>query len=542
MILNLIIIFNYIFFSNEEIINNGVYYIEFNKIYFRYLRDKIYLSEDFQYPFTSFRIEKQLHTFKKTYYMIGQISTGYQFGLVENNKLIFQTKKNNFQLWKFIRTKDNKYLIQNINGCYLIVTGLKIICGLKEEYQPTEFEVIKIFFETDKNVKFDDLKILRNEPIDVLIKYIDLYDPNLNRTGIHQIDKDYDNEELRYSLRSILKNIPWVRKIFILMPNEKVRYLKDYNLIKDKIVYVKDKDILGYDSSNDRAFQFRYWKLKEFGLSNNFIVMDDDYFIGNKLRKNDFFFVKNEKILPVIPTDIFIKIDRETIKKNCEFYKEKAEYSKEEQNYDIFSYSKFLTLSFILSIFNASVGQTFFIPKFTHNALPLNLQEIKEVYDIIYNSSYKYTTLDAPSRHIKGIQFQIFMLSYIFLKYDRNINNIPCNFIELEKSISANYNFSLFCINKGAGKYTSINYNNAKVVMEYLFPLPTPYEIINYSFVNITFNLTYSLNMELFKSETIRTHMIMKSKCFQFSLLIIIFFIVLFFKYYIQKLFFKIEN
>ena len=200
---------------------------------------------------------------------------------------------------------------------------MKIICGLKEEYQATEFDIIKIFFEIDKNVKFNDLKILRNEPIDVLIKYIDLYDSNLNRTGIHQIDKDYDNEELRYSLRSILKNIPWVRKLFILMPNEKVRYLKDYNLIKDKIVYVKDKDILGYDSSNDRAFQFRYWKLKEFGLSNNFIAMDDDYFIGNKLSKNDFFYVKNGKILPVIPTDIFIKIDRKLLKIIANFIKKR---------------------------------------------------------------------------------------------------------------------------------------------------------------------------------------------------------------------------
>ena len=151
--------------------------------------------------------------------------------LVENKLLIFQRKRNNLQLWKFKRTKDNKYLIQNINGCYLIVYDLKIICSLKEEYKATEFDVIKIFFEIDKSVKFDELKILRNEPIDVLIKYIDLYDPNLNRTGIHQIDKDYDNEELRYSLRSILKNIPWVRKIFILMPNEKVRYLKDYIVI-----------------------------------------------------------------------------------------------------------------------------------------------------------------------------------------------------------------------------------------------------------------------------------------------------------------------
>ena len=70
-----------------------------------------------------------------------------------------------------------------------------------------------------------------------MIKYIDLRDPNLLRNGIHQISKDYDNEELRYSLRSILINIPWVRKIFILMPNDKVRFLKDYS-IGGKIIKV----------------------------------------------------------------------------------------------------------------------------------------------------------------------------------------------------------------------------------------------------------------------------------------------------------------
>ena len=123
--------------------------------------------------------------------------------------------------------------------------------------------------------------MIEKEPIDVLIKYIDLRDPNLKRNGIHQINKDYDNDELKYSVRSILKYI----KIFILMPNEKVRYFKEYDLIKEKIVYVKDKDILGYDSSNSLAFQFRYWKMENFGISNNFIIMDDDYFIGNYLKK-----------------------------------------------------------------------------------------------------------------------------------------------------------------------------------------------------------------------------------------------------------------
>ena len=99
-------------------------------------------------------------------------------------------------------------------------------------------------------------KLIEKEPIDIVIKYIDLTDKTLNRTGIKQLKKDQDNEELRYSVRSILENIPWVRKIFILMPNEKVKYFKPYEEIKEKIIYVKDKDLLNYDSDNNIFIYF----------------------------------------------------------------------------------------------------------------------------------------------------------------------------------------------------------------------------------------------------------------------------------------------
>ena len=72
-------------------------------------------------------------------------------------------------------------------------------------------------------------------------------DKNLFREGIKQTKKDEDNEELKFSVRSIFKYVPWVRKIFIIMPNEKVRFFKPYEEIKDKFVYVKDKDFIGFD-------------------------------------------------------------------------------------------------------------------------------------------------------------------------------------------------------------------------------------------------------------------------------------------------------
>ena len=146
-----------------------------------------------------------------------------------------------------------------------------------------------IFIELYQNSSQENSELLEKEPIDVLIKYIDFSDKNIAASGLRNISNDFKNEELRFSVRSILQNIPWIRKIFILMPNEKVRFFKNYSEINEKIIYVHDKDILGHESANVHAFQYRIWKLKEYGLSENFISMDDDYFIGKPLEKSDFF-------------------------------------------------------------------------------------------------------------------------------------------------------------------------------------------------------------------------------------------------------------
>jgi hypothetical protein len=65
-----------------------------------------------------------------------------------------------------------------------------------------EFRVLKLYEEIGRIDSFQ-LKMIEKEPIDLFIKYIDLRDKSLNRRGIRQIYKDFDNEELRYSLRSI---------------------------------------------------------------------------------------------------------------------------------------------------------------------------------------------------------------------------------------------------------------------------------------------------------------------------------------------------
>ena len=144
--------------------------------------------------------------------------------------------------------------------------------------------------------------------------------------------------------------------------------------------------------------------------------MDDDCFIGSKLQKSDFFHVKDGKVVPSIITSHFLKLDKKIIESNCNIYREKAKNSKEEQNEDIFKYSKFLTFNFILNLFNKSYDDHIYVPKYTHNAIPINLNDVKEIYDLVYQSKYRHTTLESLYRHYEYIHFQIFVLSYRHFK------------------------------------------------------------------------------------------------------------------------------
>ena len=539
---NNIIVILYILISHvfQKNLKNGVYNIQNENQYVAYRKKEIYLSINFNIN-TLLKVVKVSGYFNNSLYRIEQIESSNKMIYLKNGEISFSRNINGLELWKIIETNKETYIIQNINKCYIVIKKNKIFCEYIPENIASQFIFRKIYNEVNKHTNNIKDEILKNEPIDILIKYIDLRDKNLKRNGIHQIAKDYDNEELRYSLRGIIYNIPWIRKIFILMPNDKVRYLKEYNLIKDKIVYVNDKDFLGYDSSNFNAFLFRYWKMKKFGISDNFIIMDDDYFIGKKLKKNDFFYVEQGRVVPSIITSNFMKIAPKSVEKNLKLYTKRIKQNKEEQGGDDWNLSITLTFSFILKFFNISNDNSIYIPKFSHNAIPVNIREIKEIYYLAYNSKYKYPTLDCLYRIPGYLQFQILIMAYTFIKYRRKVSNIPSKFVQLNDSISANYGFSLFCINKGAGYYNYINYYKAKIAMEYLFPNPTPYEIIDYSILKISFNVTYSLDHYLKQYQYQNNQMISKDDFYILQLYIILFLVIAHFKIEYKKNYCYIE-
>ena len=489
----IIALFLFYSFSYEIEIKNAVYNIIYKNYIFNYENQTIQISESLKEQINSYFRIKQISKYKNySFYSIEHINTNQNLIYSEKNLINFTSlidSKNEFTQWNFIHTRNNNYKIQNKNKCYIYIRKFFVTCENITFEEASQFTIIKIYEELIENIL--DNEIIEKEPIDILIKYIDLRDPLLKRNGLHQLNKDFDNEELRYSIRSILKNIPWIRKIFILMPNEKVRFLKDYKIIKDKIVYINDKDILGHDSSNSLAFQFRYWKMKKFDISENFIVMDDDCFIGHPLNKTNFFYVVNGKVTPLIITFKFLEINNNIIKKKLEEYKTIINTNKDQTSAS-FKYSLYLTYLFILRKCNKSR----FFPTHTHNAIPVNLKELKEIYDLVYQSEYKSGTLDSLYRHVENLQFQTLILSYTFIKYKKKVRNISNKLIQNKYSIFEDYNYSLFCINTGSLNYTLKSFMESKILMEYLFPYPTLYEIDNYTLPFLVFNTVYLIEKD----------------------------------------------
>ena len=396
----------------------------------------------------------------------------------------------NYALWNITPkiNDDNKliYYVQNKKtGCYWELTFSYSNYELKLRKKSDNSLLNKdnefLFIELYKNVNMNNSELVEKEPIDVLIKYIDLKDEKLNRTGIKTIQKDYEKGEIKYCVRSILQNIPWIRKIYILMPNDEVKYFLPKEQINDKIIYVKDKDLLGFDSENNNAFLCNIYKMKQFGLSENFIYMDDDYFIARPINKSEMFYEEDGEIYPAIITTDFYELDKNFLSQKKEQLINKK-YDNDPHSPSGFYIRQKNSQLFLYDIFGndeTRFGKKLIEPAFTHNAIPLKLSDIEELHQLIFERyEYGKLILYSKERSIQDLQFQTLYWDYVKNKYDRKVYKISSKFYELIKlgNILSSTE-RLFVINTSSRKYRPILFIREKQILEVLFPKKTKYEL-----------------------------------------------------------------
>ncbi|KAA6303644.1 MAG: Exopolysaccharide phosphotransferase CpsY [Candidatus Ordinivivax streblomastigis] len=100
-----------------------------------------------------------------------------------------------------------------------------------------------------------------------------------------------NNDELKYSLRSVEKFAPWIRKIFIVTDNQTPDWL---NLSHPKIKIIDHTEILPPESLPCfNSVIIEYFLYKIHGLSEHFLYANDDMFFNAK-SSPDFFFAKDE--------------------------------------------------------------------------------------------------------------------------------------------------------------------------------------------------------------------------------------------------------
>lgn len=292
------------------------------------------------------------------------------------------------------------------------------------------------------------------------------------------------------------------------MPNKKVRYFKSINEIKKKIVYINDKDFLGYDTANIFAFTFNLYKLKKFGVSNNFIYMEDDFFIGKPLKKSDFFYYDNKrkKVLPYVLSCHFKEMNKtERLNKYYKRFKIKDTFhphSSKGWRFTILNTDKYFIERYNISII---------IPSFTHNAIAENLEDLKKIFKEIQNYEYINYTLFAKERHILSLNQPHFVSLYQLNINHRKVHSIPFKYFRMESINKVNLNnIPLFVINTDGKEIpTKKHYEIQKKIMEKRFPIPTKYEIINNG--QILNKYYFLLNLLIFIKLTIFKYIIIYS-------------------------------
>ena len=438
-------------------------------------------------------------TNKNSYYIIAK-SFNKKIGINDNGDLILYNLDDLTNIektrWNFIKIEDKKYFLQNaFNKKYVEIKNRKEgkntiyypICtsDLAKENEKIDSEKISntfkySFFKLCDEVKLkpEHIAIIDKEPVDIVIKYIDLTDKNLNREGITQIKKDEDNEELRFSVRSILQYIPWIRKIFILMPNQKVKYFKPIEEINGKFVYVKDKDLIGFDSANSVVFQFNLQNMTKFGLSENFILIDDDYFFGKPVKKSDFFYYdeKLKKVVPAVLTDDFSEmVKSEVMNEYNKLWRRKNAIKP--HAFNGWKISQLSAFKLLLEQYD----MPFIFAGFSHNAISLNVNDLKEIYELVVNKYENANNfLKSKIRTIYDLQPQSLFNAYNFNIKKRLVNSIPYQYYDVAFLDGKSLDIELFVLNtSGDRKYTAQQQKKAKNLLEKKFPLPTPFEDIN---------------------------------------------------------------
>eukprot|EP00299_Pterocystis_sp_00344_P017630 c8834_g1_i1.p1 GENE.c8834_g1_i1~~c8834_g1_i1.p1 ORF type:complete len:588 (-),score=179.27 c8834_g1_i1:70-1800(-) len=156
-----------------------------------------------------------------------------------------------------------------------------------------------------KAIAFGSRRTYSNNPVDIVITWYNPDDPQAKASydsrlqsidqsglapGVTDSKRRTDAGELRYNLRAIEKNVPWVRHVFLVVPDD-CTLPSWLDTSAPHLRIVRHNQIFSSSSYlptfNSQAIESRLHYIP--GLSEQFIYLNDDMFINQQVSKNTFF-------------------------------------------------------------------------------------------------------------------------------------------------------------------------------------------------------------------------------------------------------------
>ena len=225
--------------------------------------------------------------------------------------------------------------------------------------------------------------------------------------------------------------------------------------------------------------------MEKFNISKNFIYFEDDFFIGRELKKTDFFYYdeKEKKVFPFVINNYIREINyNQRMSMYNYLYKKRKKikaHGRAGWMLSILATDKYFSEKYDMNII---------LPAITHCAYPVNIDDLKAMYDAIQGYKYINETLHSTVRHVLTLNQPEFHNVYQLNINKRKVHKIRSLYIDMENSKMSQLYYPLFVLNTcGNNIPTKAEYQHHKAIMRKRFPNPTKYEIgeeINYE-INI---------------------------------------------------------
>ena len=334
-------------------------------------------------------------------------------------------------------------------------------------------------------------------PVDIVYTWVDGSDKRwqskkeniLKKYGIYQKSTDVsgqkrfsNNDELKYSLRSVQKYCPWIRNIYIITDNQIPDWINTNNnnlrIIDHKEIF--EKNILPTFNSNAIEMRLKYIK----GISDNFLSFNDDFFIGKKTTKSDFFYENGLPKIFVGKTKSKLKLKLRFLFPFLKKYKAHASAVSNSRKLIFNKYNKIINYNLLHSVKPLSIKFLNEIEKIFNKehktTLKNQFRDNSDTWVVSLSAYYQLARNKNKVKYVQKIEKRDY-LNKLFLHMGLKLNysyvDLSWPLLRVEKYLNLIYKYKplTFCLNDWPNNHQEAD-KTIKKFLEKMYPNKSIYE------------------------------------------------------------------